>query len=93
MSIRAKTVSAKTQFITEIKNTPLEQDVPIYECEDCDFKDILPSIAIEHKFITEHNLKKSITKRIVAVKREKIGDKTNIIKIEDDILILCDDCK
>jgi len=82
------------EFDAIIKHDPVKQDVPIYKCEDCDFKDVSPIKALDHKLEKDdHKIKKDKEERIVDITSQLVGRKANITILENDILIICDDCK
>jgi len=81
----------KKEFKTEIKETPLTQKVPLYECEDCDFKNGGGDPALQHKIETDHKIKRVLSDRIVSMQKQLFG--TPYIKVtKDDVIILCDSC-
>ncbi len=81
----------KTEFKIEIKEEPLTQKVPVYECEDCKFKNAGGDAALQHKIETDHTIKRELTERIVSMQKQLIG--TPYIKItDDDVIILCNSC-
>lgn len=82
----------KTEF--DYKPTKKEkiQDVPIYKCEKCDFKNASGDFALEHKITSNHNIKKIKEKRLVGYDIIIEGKTAEIIKTEYDVKILCSDC-
>jgi len=81
----------KREFKTQIKLDPTIQKIPMYECEECDFKNAGGDAALDHKIQSSHKLKKTQKDKIVDMKRQLI-DTPNIIKTEDDVIILCSEC-
>ena len=82
------------EFDAILKQEPIKQEVPFYKCKDCDFKDPSANKALDHKLLEEnHKLKKTKEERIVGFKTQLVGRKANIIISENDVLILCNDCK
>jgi len=81
----------KKDFVTKIKLDPVIQNVPMYECEECSFKNAGGDAALDHKIQTSHKLNKIKKEKVVSIRRQLI-DTPNIIKTEDDVLILCSEC-
>ena len=49
---------------------------------------------LDHNLLkANHKIKKIKEERIVDIKRILVGRKANITILEDDVIILCDDCK
>lgn len=82
----------KIKFKLEMVEIPLEQKVPLYICQDCDFKIHSPEQAFDHKLETEHKIKKTIKIRIVGHNKILKGEMPHITKIKNDVLILCAKC-
>jgi len=81
----------KREFKTQIKIDPVIQKVPIYECEECSFKNSGGDSALDHKIQSSHKIKKIQKEKVVSTKRQLI-DTPNIIKTKDDVLVLCSEC-
>jgi len=81
----------KKTFETKIKTDPLIEEVPIYECENCNFKNPGGDATLQHKIETDHKIKRELKDRQVSVKRQLI-DAPNIIHKENDVIILCNRC-
>lgn len=83
----------KSEFKSPIVETPLEQNVPSYNCEECEFKNSGASEALDHKLETSHKIKKGLTKRIVGHERKIDFSKlSHVERTKDDCIILCGDC-
>ena len=84
----------KKEFDAILKDEPVKQEVPFYKCKNCDFENSSPIKALDHKLLKEnHKIKKTKKERIIDIKTCLVGRKANIRILEDDVLILCDDCK
>jgi len=80
-------------FSGKVEAEPIEQNMPLYKCNDCDFESNTGDKAFDHMLESEHKLNKTTTKRIVGVNITLKGDLSHIIKENDDVLILCEDCQ
>lgn len=82
----------KNEFKSKIKENPKKQIVPFYKCEDCDFENGGAPAVMDHKFETDHKIKKISKDRIVSIERTIEGSVAHISKTKDDVIILCDKC-
>lgn len=76
---------------TQIKKEKI-QKVPIYECENCDFKNASGDAAFDHKITSDHKIKKTFADRIVGFVNKIKGPIAIINKTDNDVNILCDKC-
>jgi hypothetical protein len=82
----------KKEFKSEIKSTPIKQDIPFYKCKDCKFENASGDATLEHKLTTDHKLDKIIKSRLIGHERKILGNIAHIIKTDNNIIILCGDC-
>jgi len=86
--------NCKKKFENEQKKYPLIQKIPLYKCADCSFEAPSAQGALDHKLDNDdHKLEKVKKERIVAYNVKLVGNFANIIKTENDVIILCDACK
>jgi len=83
----------KKEFISEIREFPVTQKIPFYKCEDCDFENPSGDATLGHKIENmDHDIKKTVKDRIVTIEKRLVGNKANVKKTENDVIILCDNC-
>lgn len=82
----------KTKFNYTVTKVPRTQQVPIYACLDCSFKNSGGSAAFDHKIETDHKIKKISKSRVVSVDKKILGSTAHITKTKNDIKILCGKC-
>lgn len=84
----------KKLFKSKIIIEPQKQDAPYYKCENCDFEHTSPNNMLLHlQDKSDHRFKLKTKERIIGYKNKLIGSFANITKADNDVIILCDDCK
>lgn len=81
------------EFKAEPKKIPIEEEVPTYKCEKCDFNNASADLAWDHEKANKgHKIKKDRRKRIVGFNIIQQGIIPRIKKTKKDVIILCDNC-
>jgi len=84
----------KKKFNSKIEELPITQDVGYFQCNDCEFGNGSGEAMLMHLQIkTKHSFKRTIVKRVVKTERISTGRTPYITKLEDDVLILCGECR
>jgi len=83
----------KKKFDSKVKEIPIFKYVVSFSCKDCKLNSGIGQEIMEHNIEhPKHKLKKIKTKRLVQVEKQLVGNKSNIEKTKDDVIILCDEC-
>ena len=65
-----------------------------YKCKDCDFEHPSPNNILLHlQDKPDHHFKLTTKERIIGYNNKLVGDLSHIEITEDDVIILCADCK
>lgn len=83
----------KVKFESKVEEKPLEQQVPIYDCQECKFESGSGDEAFDHKLENDHKIKKVSKKRIIGYEKKILGEISHITRIKDDVFILCSKCE
>jgi predicted RNA-binding Zn-ribbon protein involved in translation (DUF1610 family) len=81
------------EFNAVIQQDELKQEINMYACENCEFKDARPDQGVLHSTQNPtHKLKVVVEERVVGYKNTLQGSLAVITKTEDDMIILCRNC-
>lgn len=82
----------KKKFDYKVTNVEKKQEVPIYSCEECDFKNASGDSAFEHKITSDHKIKREKIERVVGIERKILGEIAHITRLKEDVIITCGKC-
>lgn len=80
-------------FKTETKQIPKKQKVSLYKCTECDFENANGDAAFDHTILSEHKLTKKTEERIIGFENILEGEKSHVVKTDEDCIITCQKCK
>ena len=80
------------KFDSIYEKIPIIEKIFFYKCKDCDFSNSSGDKTLEHKIEQEHIIEKISSDRIIGYEKKLKGIKSNIQFIDDDVVILCNNC-
>jgi len=83
----------KKLFDNKVTQKPLKQTIMSYKCDDCEFENKSGDIAFVHlQANDQHRIAQLSDDKVVSIEKQHTGRIARIKKIENDVIILCDDC-
>lgn len=87
----------KKEFTSSVEESPKKENVPFYQCKECNFNNAGNDQALEHMMTSGHKINKTVRERIVGfdrkVKSESLAHVTTKVENGKTITsILCGGC-